>query len=90
MTQSFIGLDETEFKAALEQSGVPHKAVAMRTRQLWNWIYVHGARDFAGMTNLAKDFREEMGSRFSLSRPEVVTEQISNDGTRKWLLRGGP
>jgi 23S rRNA (adenine2503-C2)-methyltransferase len=88
--QSLIGLDETEFKAALEQAGVPHKAVAMRTRQLWNWIYVHGAREFSGMTNLAKDFREEMTGRFSLSRPEIVTEQISNDGTRKWLLRGGP
>src|SRR5271168_3334847 len=62
----------------------------MRTRQLWNWIYAHGASDFASMTNLAKDFRGQMAERFSLERPELVTEQISNDGTRKWLLRTGP
>ena len=62
----------------------------MRMRQLWNWIYVHGARDFAAMSNLAKDFRLEMAAHFSLARPEIVSEQISQDGTRKWLLRTGP
>ena len=62
----------------------------MRVRQLWNWIYVHGARDFAAMSNLAKDFRGQMAERFTLARPEIVTEQISEDGTRKWLLRTGP
>ena len=62
----------------------------MRTRQLWNWIYVHGARDFGAMTNLAGDFRDTMAGRFHLDRPEIVTEQISEDGTRKWLLRTGP
>jgi 23S rRNA (adenine2503-C2)-methyltransferase len=90
LIQNLIGLDEAAFKAALTEAGVPAKSVGMRTRQLWNWIYVHGARDFAGMTNLAKDFRAEMAARFTLARPEVVTEQISNDGTRKWLLRAGP
>jgi 23S rRNA (adenine2503-C2)-methyltransferase len=60
----------------------------MRLRQLWNWIYVHGARDFASLTNLAKDFRALLADRFSLARLEVVTEQLSSDGTRKWLLRG--
>ncbi len=57
---------------------------------MWNWIYVHGARDFGVMTNLAKDFRALMERRFSLARPEIVEEQISSDGTRKWLLRAGP
>jgi 23S rRNA (adenine2503-C2)-methyltransferase len=42
------------------------------------------------MTNLAKDFRKEMAERFTLTRPEIVTEQISEDGTRKWLLRTAP
>ena len=90
LEQNLIGLDEAAFKAALTEAGVPAKAVGMRTRQLWNWIYAHGASDFASMTNLAKDFRGEMAERFSLERPELVTEQISNDGTRKWLLRAGP
>jgi 23S rRNA (adenine2503-C2)-methyltransferase len=83
-----IGLSFDGLKAALADAGVPEKAISMRARQLWNWIYVHGARDFASMSNLAKDFRSAMAERFSLPRPEIVTEQISNDGTRKWLLRG--
>jgi 23S rRNA (adenine2503-C2)-methyltransferase len=87
---SLIGLDTEALKTALAEAGIEPKAVSMRARQLWNWIYVHGARDFPGMTNLAKDFRERMAERFTLERPEVVTEQISSDGTRKWLLKTGP
>jgi 23S rRNA (adenine2503-C2)-methyltransferase len=84
-----IGLTPDALKAALVEAGVPEKAAPMRVRQLWNWTYAHGAREFARMTNLAKDFRALMEARFSLARPEVVTEQISQDGTRKWLLRSG-
>ena len=87
---NILGLAPSELTAALISAGVPEKAVPMRVRQLWNWIYVHGARDFAAMTNLAKDFRAQLAERFVLARPEVETEQISNDGTRKWLLRSGP
>jgi len=87
---NLLGLAPSELTAALVGAGVPEKAVPMRVRQLWNWIYVHGARDFAAMTNLAKDFRAQLAERFVLARPEVETEQISNDGTRKWLLRSGP
>jgi len=88
--KSLIGLSPAELSAALTESGVPEKAARMRARQLWNWIYVHGARDFQAMSNLAKDFRAEMVAKFTLARPEVVTEQVSSDGTRKWLLRTGP
>ncbi|MGD0189274.1 MAG: 23S rRNA (adenine(2503)-C(2))-methyltransferase RlmN [Rhizomicrobium sp.] len=87
---SLIGLDTEALKTALAEAGVESKAVSMRARQLWNWIYVHGARDFGAMSNLAKDFRGNIAERFTLERPEVVTEQISSDGTRKWLLRTGP
>ena len=87
---SLLGLSPADLSAALAAAGVPEKAASMRARQLWNWIYVHGARDFASMTNLAKDFRAQMADRFTLARPEIVSEQISNDGTRKWLLRTGP
>ncbi|HEY4264813.1 MAG TPA: 23S rRNA (adenine(2503)-C(2))-methyltransferase RlmN [Micropepsaceae bacterium] len=85
-----IGLSVVELTAALEAIGLEPKPARMRARQLWNWIYVHGARDFAKLTNLAKDFRELMAGNFSLARPEIVTQQISEDGTRKWLLRTGP
>jgi 23S rRNA (adenine2503-C2)-methyltransferase len=87
---SLIGLSPAEMAAALIERGTPEKTVKMRVRQLWNWAYVHGARDFASMTNLAKDFRGAMDAHFTLARPEVVSEQISSDGTRKWLLRTGP
>src|SRR6201985_3012383 len=86
---SLLGLSPDALKAALIDAGVDGKAAPMRVKQLWNWIYVHGARDFASMTNLAKDFRALLEDRFTLARPEIVTEQISNDGTRKWLLRSG-
>ena len=86
--KNLLGLSPDALKAALVESGVESKSAPMRARQLWNWIYVHGARDFAAMTNLAKDFRTTMAEKFSLARPEIVTEQISQDGTCKWLLRG--
>jgi len=89
-TTNLIGLSPADLSSALIAAGVLQKAAPMRTRQLWNWIYVHGARDFGAMTNLAKDFRAEMAESFTLERPQVVTEQVSNDGTRKWLLRASP
>jgi 23S rRNA (adenine2503-C2)-methyltransferase len=86
---SLIGLDRAALKSALIAGGVAEKSAAMRVNQLWNWIYVHGARDFATMTNLAKDFRGLLEGSFTLARPEVVTAQLSEDGTRKWLLKTG-
>jgi 23S rRNA (adenine2503-C2)-methyltransferase len=87
---NLLGLSPDELTAALLVTGVAQKEAPMRTRQLWNWLYVHGARDFSAMTNLAKEFRAQMAEHFMLSRPDVVSEQISSDGTRKWLLRTAP
>ena len=87
---SLIGLDRTALKTALAGAGVPEKSLSMRVNQLWNWIYVHGAKDFEAMSNLAGDFRKTLDAAFTLARPEIVTEQISTDGTRKWLFRTGP
>jgi 23S rRNA (adenine2503-C2)-methyltransferase len=86
---SLIGLDRPALRAALVQAGVPEKSAAMRMGQVWNWLYVHGATDFGRMSNLAKDFRTTLEDKFSLARPEIVTAQVSEDGTRKWLLRTG-
>jgi 23S rRNA (adenine2503-C2)-methyltransferase len=87
---SLIGLNREALKSALIAAGVPEKSVAMRVNQLWNWTYVHGAKNFTAMTNLAKDFRGLLEQSFTLNRPEIVTAQTSSDGTRKWLLRTGP
>ena len=62
----------------------------MRVAQLWHWLYIRGATDFEAMTNVSKDLRAELARHFTLTRPEIVTEQVSDDGTRKWLLRFPP
>ena len=59
----------------------------MRVAQIWQWLYHRGARDFAAMTNLARPYRETLAASFRIARPEIVTRQISADGTRKYLLR---
>jgi 23S rRNA (adenine2503-C2)-methyltransferase len=59
----------------------------MRVQQLWHWIYVRGARNFDEMTSISKEMRGSLEAHFTVARPEVVAEQISADGTRKWLLR---
>ncbi len=59
----------------------------MRTQQLWHWMYVRGAKDFDAMTSISKEMRAQLVQHFTVDRPEVVAEQVSNDGTRKWLLR---
>jgi 23S rRNA (adenine2503-C2)-methyltransferase len=87
---SLIGSGRKQLQEILAGEGIAAKEAQMRARQLQNWIHVHGARDFAHMTSLAKGFRAFMAARFTLARPQVVTEQISADGTRKWLLRAGP
>ena len=87
---SLIGLDRPALAAALEGFGIPAKDAPMRARQIWHWLYWRGATDFTPMTTLAKDLRQALQARFSLARPEIVTEQISADGTRKWLIRFAP
>jgi 23S rRNA (adenine2503-C2)-methyltransferase len=85
--EQLIGLDPSELAKRLERLGVPERQSRMRVRQLWSWLYVQGARDFAPMTDIAKGLRAELAQNFTLARPEIVTEQVSSDGTRKWLLR---
>jgi 23S rRNA (adenine2503-C2)-methyltransferase len=59
----------------------------MRVGQIWQWIYHWGVRDFAVMTNLAKDYRAFLDERFEIAVPELVSKQVSADGTRKYLVR---
>ncbi|MEA2940411.1 MAG: rRNA (adenine2503-C2)-methyltransferase, partial [Bradyrhizobium sp.] len=58
-----------------------------RVQQLWHWIYVRGAQDFRQMTSVSKELQARLDQHYTLARPEVVAEQVSVDGTRKWLLR---
>lgn len=84
---SLIGLSPAEMASALQEIGVPERQSRMRVSQLWHWLYVRGVSDFNDMFNISKDMREKLQKHFSIARPEIVEEQVSNDGTRKWLLR---
>jgi 23S rRNA (adenine2503-C2)-methyltransferase len=85
--QTLIGLGRTELAARLRDLDVPERQTRMRVSQLWSWLYVRGATDFVQMTDISKDLRGAFAENFTLKRPAIVTEQVSVDGTRKWLLK---
>ncbi|WP_026615436.1 23S rRNA (adenine(2503)-C(2))-methyltransferase RlmN [Ensifer aridi] len=87
---SLIGLLREDMAKLLVERGVPERQVKMRVSQLWHWLYVRGVSDFDEMSNVSKDMREMLKEHFTIARPEIVEEQVSNDGTRKWLLRFPP
>jgi 23S rRNA (adenine2503-C2)-methyltransferase len=85
--RSLAGLGREGLRDALAAIGIGEAQRKMRVGQLMRWIYVHGVRDFADMSDVSKELRGELAHAYSLERPETVSEQISVDGTRKWLLR---
>ena len=84
---SLVGLARSGLIEALAGIGVPEAKRRMRAQQIWSWLYLRGATRFDQMTSLSKDLRVLLEEHLTLARPEVVSEQISVDGTRKWLLR---
>jgi 23S rRNA (adenine2503-C2)-methyltransferase len=84
---TLAGLDRDGLGRALAAAGVPDKQLRMRVEQLWSWIYVRGVQSFDAMSDMSKDLRARLAAAYALDRPEIVTEQLSADGTRKWLLR---
>ena len=84
---NLVGLTRDKLREALITHGTPEKQARMRAGQIWQWIYQWGVRDFAGMTNLSKAYRAELAEKFVIAIPEVVSRQVSTDGTRKYLVR---
>jgi 23S rRNA (adenine2503-C2)-methyltransferase len=84
---NLVGLTREQLRDALIAAGTPEKQAKMRVNQIWQWVYFWGVRDFAAMTNLAKDYRALLGQHFVIEVPEVVTREVSADGTRKYLVR---
>lgn len=84
---NLIGMTRAQLAITLGEVGTPPKQIKMRVGQIWQWIYTKGVTSFDQMTNLSKDFRALLSVNFQLSRPEIVTKQVSRDGTRKYLLR---
>lgn len=84
---SLAGLDRAGLADALAQIGVPEKQRRMRIAQIYSWLYARGVTSFDAMTDVSKSLRTTLQDHFTLERPEIVSEQVSIDGTRKWLLR---
>ena len=84
---SLVGLSRAELSDVLGELGIAAGQRKMRVQQLWHWIYFRGATSFETMTPLSKELRALLATRYTVDRPEVVAEQVSVDGTRKWLLR---
>ena len=84
---NLVGLTRAQMRDVLIEHGTPEKQAKMRVGQIWQWVYEKGVRDFAVMSNLAKTYRSELAEHFVIEVPEVVSKQISLDGTRKYLMR---
>ncbi|SFD88432.1 23S rRNA m(2)A-2503 methyltransferase [Sulfitobacter brevis] len=84
---NLVGMTRDAMREALIGAGTPEKQAKMRVGQIWQWIYQWGVRDFEAMTNLGKAYRAQLAELFVIEVPEVVTRQVSADGTRKYLVR---
>ena len=87
---SLLGLTRAGLAEALRAIDTPEREIRMRVAQLWHWIYFQGAQNFDVMLNVSKAMRSTLSQHYSLARPRVVEEQVSVDGTRKWLIRMAP
>ena len=81
--ETLIGKTEQEFKMLLAE----YKAKAYVASILYSWLYVKRATSFGQMTNLSLELRSKLEGEYSIRRPDLVRELLSEDGTRKWLLR---
>lgn len=84
---NLIGMSREGLADALIEAGVPVKQAKMRVQQIWYWLYIRGVDDFDAMSNLSKGLRAKLAAHFTLARPEITQEQVSVDGTRKWLMK---
>jgi 23S rRNA (adenine2503-C2)-methyltransferase len=84
---NIVGLTRPALRDALIAMGTPEKQSKMRVNQIWQWVYQWGVRDFHAMTNLAKAYRAQLDDHFEIAIPEMVSKNVSADGTRKYLVR---
>jgi 23S rRNA (adenine2503-C2)-methyltransferase len=84
---NLVGITRARMRELLIAHGTPEKQAKMRVNQIWQWIYQWGVRDFHAMTNLAKAYRADLAEKFVIEIPEMVSRQVSADGTRKYLVR---
>lgn len=80
--KNLIGFTKEELLEEIKSLGESN----FRANQIWSWMYYYGVDSFDKMTNLSKKFRETLKKNYSVARPKIVTDLVSKDGTRKWLL----
>ena len=80
---NLVGLNREELEAELYRLGEK----SFRVKQLWHWIYFRGVTNFSDMTTLSKTLRAKLADTHTIRRLDIVSEQLSRDGTRKWLLK---
>ena len=85
--RNIVGLTREGLGEALRSIGTPEKQIKMRVGQIWQWVYFWGVREFDAMTNLSKAFRADLAEAFVIELPEIVSKNVSTDGTRKYLVR---
>jgi 23S rRNA (adenine2503-C2)-methyltransferase len=74
-------------RAQLEEWCAGLGSKPFRARQLMNWMYKRGCDRFEDMSDLAKDFRAQLGLQAHIGLPQIMGVQRASDGTCKWLLR---
>jgi 23S rRNA (adenine2503-C2)-methyltransferase len=84
-TVNLLDLDAQGLVAYCESLGEK----PFRAKQLQRWIHQYNAADFDGMTDLAKSLREKLKGRAIIGMPDIISDNVSSDGTRKWLVDVG-
>ncbi|HEY7809478.1 MAG TPA: 23S rRNA (adenine(2503)-C(2))-methyltransferase RlmN [Allosphingosinicella sp.] len=82
-----VGLSRDSIRDALAEAGLELKQAKLRAKQIWHQIYNRGATSFDTMSDIAKPQRAWFAERFKVGRPKIEVQQVSTDGTRKWLLQ---
>ncbi|OAM53127.1 23S rRNA (adenine(2503)-C(2))-methyltransferase [Methylovorus sp. MM2] len=85
MSVNLLNFDKQQLTEYFESIGEK----PFRAKQLMRWMHQFGVLDFEQMTDIAKPLREKLARETSITPPTVQIEQISNDGTRKWLIDTG-
>jgi 23S rRNA (adenine2503-C2)-methyltransferase len=80
---NLMGLD----RQAMESYFLSLGEKSFRASQVMKWIHQIGVSDFSQMTNLSKSLREMLAERAEIVLPEIISDNLSVDGTRKWLLK---
>src|SRR5271154_3167763 len=80
--RDLVGLSREELADEMAKAGEK----PFRAKQLWHWIYHQGVRDFSAMSSIARPLQEKLAERFVISRPEIASDQLAKDQTRKFLF----